>query len=251
MGLATVTQAHKMLQDQVTERWKTISDDAGRVFRKNLDTNKMELVTGELRPGEQFVTGVDEYGRRIKTNLFTGEETQVSAAPPQPQLTMAERLKLKKTPTDIPRGDWWRDPESGVSKWIDYGEDAPAGWNRVPSREREVSDLSERRFAEQVQKDVATRAQKVELHGKKPAVKPDIAFVNQNSIGTTGYVWVEKDWGWTGWLPDPGISEAVSVELPKIGGVQLTMEDVRVEAKSRAISIEEVLREIHDAMKEK
>jgi len=240
-----------MLQDQIvepTERWKTITDDAGRMFRKNLDTGRMELVTGALKPGEQFVTGVDEFGRRIKTNLATGEETQVSAAPPE-RLTLEQKKELKRVPTDIERGGYWKNTTTGHITWVDKGVDPPEGYDeKVPeTRIREVSDLPERSFAERVAKDVAAAERKLTLTPEDTQYRPYIEFVNKNSTGITGYIWVDEVR--KGLAKD--IHAAVPVKLPKVGGVQVTMADVRAIAKDAGITIEEVLEKYRERTKPK
>jgi len=252
LGLSTAEMAHRIMQARV-QPWETFEDNAGRVFRRNTTTGKVELVTGQLKPGEQFVTHTDEFDRTIKTNVLTGEQIQVSGAPPTPPLTIEERIRLKKVPTDIPRGDYWSNPTTGDIQWVDSGVNPPEGYTKkVPETQiREVSDLPRKRYELSVERAVAAAEQKVNLHYKKEAIRPDVDFVNRNSVGTTGYVWVEEGWRWKGLLPDVPVSEAMRVDLPKLEGKQLTMEDVRAEAATRRISIEEVLTEIYAAMQEK
>lgn len=252
MKLATIAQAHKMMQDR-PERWETITDDAGRMFRRNTATGKMELVTGALKPTEKFITHTDEFGRSIKTDVLTGEQTQVSAAPPTKPLTLEEKKELKRVAAEIPRGDYWSNPTTGDIKWVDSGVNPPEGYvDKVPeTRIREVSPIPRESLELRRERAVAAAEQKVNLHKKKEAIKPDIDFVNRNSVGTVGYVWVEEGWGWTGWWPDAPVDEAVRVELPKVEGKQVTMVDVRAIAERSGISIQEILAKYYQKSKGK
>jgi len=205
-------------------------------------------------PTDQFETLYDDRGRIFTQNLLTGELKQVSGVPTEAPLTLEQRKELKRVPTDIPRGDYWKNPATGDVKWVDYGTVPPAGYTqRVPSREREVSDLQERRFAFTKAKSASDAAQMIRLNKKKEAVKPEIEFYNHNAddSSTTGFIWLTEKKGKLGLdFLATDVNEAVEVELPKDkDGVQVTMADVRAEAASRKVSPEEVLKEIHDWMK--
>jgi len=200
---------------------------------------------GITEPEPGFETFIDEYGRRIKRNVLTGEETQVTAEPRAPTLTMEERKELKKIPTDIPRGDYWRNPNTEDIQWVEYGDKPPEGYTqRVPSREVQVSDLPERRFELVKDKAVRDSAVRIRMNLKNPAVKGEIEFINQNSESTTGFIWLEtakRFW--------PDVKETVEVKLPKNKeGKQLTMADIRRVAKDNELTVEEVLRRVHDSM---
>ena len=94
MKTSTVGQAYDMLYRQA----------ATEKLRRETELLGIE----EPEEPEQYEVFFDEYGRRMKRDVLTGEEFQVTGLPPAPSLTMEERLKLKKTPTDIARGDYWR-----------------------------------------------------------------------------------------------------------------------------------------------
>lgn len=195
-------------------------------------------------PKEQFETVTDELGRIFSRNVLTNEVRQVSGAPPEKPLTYEQRAALKRIPTDVARGDYWKNPKTGDTKWIDFGVNPPAGYTqRVPRVEREVSDLPEKKFEFAKARSVVTAAQNIRMNPSKEAIKGDIQFHNENATGPTGFFWkseVRK------WLPD--INEAIEVSLPKLKGRQLTMKDVRADARDRGISPEEVLEEIHEWM---
>ena len=200
------------------------------------------------KPTEQFETLYDDRGRIFTQNLTTGELKQVSGVPTEAPLTLEQRKELKKIPTDIPRGDYWKNPATDDVKWIDSGTNPPTGYTqRVPSREREVSDLGERTFTFTKERSAVTAAQNIRLNAKKEAIKPDIEFFNRNSddAAATGFIWLTEAKKWA-----PDINEAVEVVLPKDkDGVQVTMADIRAEAAARKISPEEVLKEIYDWIK--
>jgi len=207
-------------------------------------TEKLRRET-ELLGREGFETFTDDYGRTLKRNLQTGEVTQVTAEPRAPVQTQEEKERLKRIPTDIARGDYWRDPKTEDIQWVAYGDKPPAGYTqRVPSREVQVSDLPGKRFEFTKEKAVMDSAAKIRMNLKKPAVKPLIDFVNQNSIGTTGFIWLEE--AKTFW---PDKKETVEVKLPKNAeGKQLMMTDIRRVAKINNVSVEEVLRQVYDSM---
>jgi len=200
---------------------------------------------GRPEAGERFETFVGPDGRWVKRDLVTGEETQVTGLPPTPAVSFEEKAALRRIPTDIPRGDYWRDTDTGDIQWVDYGTEPPAGYTqRVPSREVQVSDLPGRRFELTKDKAIRDSAVRIRMNLKNPAVKGEIEFINQNSNSTTGFIWLEtakRFW--------PDAKETIEVKLPRNKeGKQLTMEDIRRVAKDNELTVEDVLRRVHDSM---
>jgi len=200
---------------------------------------------GVSKPTEEWITYEDKRGRIFRENTATGKLEQVSGVPAAAPLTMEERKELKRIPTDVPRGDYWRDPDTGDIQWIDYGTKPPTGYTqRVPSREVQVSDLPEKRFELTKDKAIRDSAVRIRMNLKNPAVKGEIEFINQNSDSTTGFIWLEtakKFW--------PDAKETIEVKLPRNKeGKQLTMADIRRVAKDNELTVEEVLRRIYDSM---
>ena len=229
MKTSTVGQAYDMLYRQA----------ATEKLRRETELLGIE----EPEEPEQYEVFFDEYGRRMKRDVLTGEEFQVTGLPPAPSLTMEERLKLKKTPTDIARGDYWRNKETGDIQWVDYGAKPPEGYSqRVPSREVQVSDIPGKRFELTKDKAVRDSAVRIRMNLKNPAVMGEIDFINKNSDSTSGFIWMET--ARTFW---PDVKETVEVKLPKDrDGKQLTMADIRKVATDNNVAIEEVLRQIHE-----
>lgn len=195
---------------------------------------------------ERYEIFFDEYGRRMKRDILTGEETQVTGLPPTPTappLTMEQRLELKKTPTEIPRGGYWENPTTKDIKWVESGTEPPAGYTRpIVSREREVSPIPAMRFELTKEKAVRDSAVRIRMNLENPAVKGEIDFINQQSDSTSGFIWLEEAKKWR-----PDTKETIEVKLPKDDtGKQLTMADVRRVAKLNEISVEEVLMAIHE-----
>jgi len=232
MRASTVGQAYDMLYRQAA-------------------TEKLRTETGLLgvsEPAERWqVSEPDEFGRIFRTNLVTGRSEQVSGSTPTPPLTMEERRELKKIPTDIPRGDYWRNESTNDIQWVNFGAKPPEGYDqRVPTREVQVSDIPGKRFELAKDKDVRDSAVRIRMNLKNPAVKGEIEFINQNSKSTTGFIWLET--ARTFW---PDVKETVEVVLPKnTEGKQLTMADIRKVATANAMSVEEVLRQVYESMQE-
>ncbi|MBU2249698.1 MAG: hypothetical protein KKD77_23325, partial [Gammaproteobacteria bacterium] len=207
----------------------------------------MGLLGMPFKPTDQFITLTDGLGRIFTQNMATGELKQVSGPPPTKPLTFEEQKALKQIPTDIPRGDWWKNPETNDSKWVAYGTNPPPGYTqRVPSREREVSDLPERQFGFTKERTATTAAQNIRLMPKRDVVKGDIEFYNRNSsdAATSGFFWRSEKKKWAA-----DINEATEVPLPvDKSGIQVTMADVRAEAAERQVSPETVLEEIYKWM---
>ena len=210
-------------------------------------TEKLRRET-ELLGGEQWeVSEPDEFGRVFRTNLLTGRREQVSGPTPTPPLTMEERKELKKIPTDIARGDYWRNTETDDIQWVDYGKKPPEGYDqRVPSREVQVSDLPGKRFELTKDKAVRDSSVRIRMNLKNPAVMGEIDFINKNSDSTSGFIWMET--AKTFW---PDKKETVEVKLPKDrDGKQITMVDIRRIAELNNVAIEEVLRQVYDSIQE-
>jgi len=202
---------------------------------------------GITEPGEQWeISEPDEFGRVFRTNIATGKREQVSGPTPEPPLTMEERERLKRIPTDVPRGDYWRNTETSDIQWVNYGEKPPTGYDqRVPSREVQVSDLPGKRFELTKDKAIRDSAVRIKMNLKNPAVIGEIDFINKNSESTSGFIWMET--AKTFW---PDKKETVEVKLPKDkDGKQLTMADIRKVATDNGVAIEEVLRQIHELEK--
>jgi len=125
----------------------------------------------------------------------------------------------------------------------------------VPSREREVSDLQERRFAFTKGKSASDAAQMIRLNSKKEAVKPEIEFYNRNAddSSTTGFIWLTEKKKAAGLdILATDINEAVEVALPLDNeGIQVTMADVRKYAAEEKISIEAALKRVYDLSRKK
>lgn len=252
MRLATVAQAHKMMTDRLAarpERWQTVTDDAGRMFRRNLDTGKMELITGALEPGETFISFFDEYGRRIKRNLVTGEETQVGGEVP---LTFEQRKELARTGQEREWNEYIYQDEKG--------EYAVGLFDEKGNLQKKLRDATSRdlragvegelpwlRFEHTVAKDVAVAERTLMDNKDDPQYKSYVEFINSNSVGPTGYVWVDE----VRKGPAKDIHEAIPVQLPKVGGVQVTMVEIRAIAARRGVSVEEVLKEYRERAKPK
>lgn len=209
-------------------------------------TEKLRRET-ELLGREGYETFVDEYGRTLKRNLQTGEVTQVTAEPRAPAVSFEEKAALKRIPTDVPRGDYWRNPETGDIDWFDYGvKPGPGYTERVPSREVQVSDLPGKRFELTKDKAIRDSAVRIRMNLKNPAVVGEIDFINKNSESTSGFIWMET--AKTFW---PDKKETVEVKLPKDrDGKQLTMADIRRIAELNNAAIEEVLRQVYDSQQE-
>jgi len=236
-----------MGQQADVERMKTATvGQAYNMLHRQAATEKLRRETGLLgvtEPGEQWqVSEPDEFGRVFRTNLATGKKEQVSGPTPTPPLTMEEREKLKKIPTDIFRGTWFRNPDTGDILPVDAGTKPPDGYTEiVPSREVQVSDLPRQRLELTKDKAIRDSAVRIRMNLKNPAVMGEIDFINKNSDSTTGFIWLET--AKTFW---PDAKETVEVKLPRLGGKQLTMEDVRRDAKRREITVDDVLREFHE-----
>lgn len=256
MRLATLAQAYEMLKppepEEPPEQWETFTDEEGRVFRRNSVTNRLELVTGAIKPDEKFTHYRDDWGRLIKVNLESGEQTQVTGPKPSEPMTVAERMELKRTGREREWNEYlYQQPDGSYAVGL-FDEGGGLKKKLRDATERDVragvqSDLPERRFAEDVAGNVRRAAQTIRLHKEKPAVRADIGYVNRYSVEPSGFIWVEER------RPGPlkDINEAVEVKLPFLDGKQYTMEDVRAEAKGRGMSTEAVLREIYEAQKEK
>jgi len=231
MKAATIGQAYDMLYRQA----------AAEKLRRETE------LLGAAEPGEQWrVSGPDEFGRVFRTNLMTGKMEQVSGPLPAPPLTFEQRKELKRIPVDTFKGDWFRNPETEDILPVAAGTKPPAGYTeRVPSREVQVSDLPERRFEFTKGRTVADYIAKIRMNPKNEGVKGLVDFVNRNSEGNVGFVWMEtarKFW--------PDKKETVEVRLPlDKNGKQLTMADVRRVATDNEASIEEVLRQIYELEK--
>jgi len=235
-----------MGQQADVERMKTATiGQAYDMLYRQAATEKMRRETELLgMPEEQWqVSEPDEFGRIFRTDLVTGKREQVSGPTPTPPLTMEEREKLKKIPTDIPRGDYWRNTDTGDIQWVDYGTKPPEGYSqRVPSREVQVSDIPGKRFELTKDKAVRDSAVRIRMNLKNPAVMGEIDFINKNSESTSGFIWLET--AKTFW---PDKKETVEVKLPKDrDGKQLTMADIRRIAELNSVAIEEVLRQIYE-----
>lgn len=256
MRLNTITQAYEMLkppEEKPVEQWESFADEEGRMFRRNLATNRLELVTGAIKPDEKFTHYTDRDGRRIKVNLETGEETQVTGPKPSEPLTMADRIKLAETGREREWNEYLYQESDGSYSVGLFNDEGKLQKKLRDATERDVragvqSDLPERRHAENIAGNVRRAEQTIRLHKEKPAVRADIDYVNRYSVGPSGFLWVEeKRFG-----PLKDVNEAVEVKLPFLDGKQYTMEDVRAEAESRKMSVEAVLREIYvEGKKEK
>lgn len=115
----------------------------GEIAGMPLEQAQIDLIREKIRaaqaPPEQWENVTDKHGRWFKRNTATNEVRQVAGPPPTEPLTFDERMTLKKTAADIPRGDYWKSPETGDIKWIESGKVPPAKWERVPaSQVREV-----------------------------------------------------------------------------------------------------------------
>jgi len=203
----------------------------------------------ELLGGEQWRTSEpDEFGRVYRTNLTTGKQEQVSGASPTPPLSFEQKRELANI---VKTFDWWRNPTTQKIEPVRKDQAPPKGFTeRVPSKEVQVSDISERRLGLAVDQaakrsfQVATKRENKKL----PAVKDDIAFVNKHSKGTIGLIWLEEE-GFFGGTKAVGTTE---VRLPKNNkGVQITLEDVRKVAADNGMAIEELLKQIYDKQQEK
>jgi len=239
-----------MSQQADVERMKaaTIGQAYDMLYRRAA-TEKLRRETGLLgMPGEQWqISEPDEFGRIFRTDLVTGKREQVSGPTPAPPLTVEERERLKRIPTDIFRGTWFRNPETGDILPVEAGTKPPDGYTEiVPSREVQISDLPGKRFEFTKGRTVADYITKIRMNLKNEGVKGLVDFVNRNSEGNVGFVWMEtarEFW--------PGkVKETVEVKLPlDKDGKQLTMADIRKVATDNGVAIEEVLRQIYELEK--
>ena len=149
---------------------------------------RQALTQKALRPVEQWTTlPPDAQGRVYQVSTTTGEKKLAEKAPGR---TLEEAKELKRTATDIPRGDYWKNKEDDI-KWVNYGEVPPTGYDtRVPSSEKVVSGLPGEKF----EKAKATKASNARYGLQHPdtvksAKKSMIHEANDGWAGTTLYVW--------------------------------------------------------------
>jgi len=103
--------------------------------------------------------------------------------------SLAEKMALKKTPTDIPRGKWFKSKETGDTAWVETGKLPPGkDYEMVP--EKTIRTLSEEKF-EKAKATKASDARYAILHPdtKKRAKEGLIHEANDGWRGTTLYVW--------------------------------------------------------------
>ena len=148
-----------------------------------------------LRPEEQWVTlPPDASGRSFQVSTTTGERKPAVGATP---LTMDQRLKIKETPSDIPRGDYWKNPTTKDTKWVDFPSNPPSGYTqRVPkSTERVISDLPERKQAKMVADKAANARYSIRAastNEQRKANKALIPTANDGSQEPSIFVWDPK-----------------------------------------------------------
>jgi hypothetical protein len=228
---------------------------AAEQFRTGTFMDAMGLL-GQMtpKPTEQWATFTDpETGRIFRRSSTTGKVEQVSGALPTPSLTFEQRKELAKIPTDIPRGGYWAKGDDTM--WVASGQNPPAGYTQVASGisplemarlniSLENLGLSKKRAEFAKQRAATTAAQNVRMNPKNEAIKADIQFYNENAPDSSpvGFIWFTQTKKWA-----PDINEAVEVPLPlRKDGTQVTMADIRADAKERGITVEAVLKEFYD-----
>ena len=224
---------------------QTVQQAYDAMYKQSV-TEKTRRETELLGEDQWEVSEPDTWGRIFRKNLKTGKKEQVSGATPTTPLTFEQKKELASI---VKTYDWWRNPETDDIKPVKKDASPPKGYtDRVPSKEVQVSDIPQKRLDlaedQAVQKSfqVATKRENKKL----PAVRKNIAFVNQHSKGTIGLIWLEEEHMW----PKPDVAEVTEVVLPKDNnGRQLTLEDIRRVATVNGISVEEVLKQIYAQQK--
>jgi len=234
------------MQANVEQMKNQTVQQAYDVMYKQATTAKTRRETELLGEEDQWeISKPDMWGRIFRKNLKTGKKEQVSGATPTAPLSFEQKKELASI---VKTYDWWRNPETDDIKPVKKDESPPAGYtDRVPSKEVQVSDIPQKRLDlaedQAVQKSfqVATKKENKKL----PAIRKNIAFVNEHSKGTIGLIWREEEVAW-----GKDIAEATEVVLPKDNsGKQLTLEDIRRVATANGISTEEVLKKIYAQQK--
>ena len=93
---------------------KTVGQAYDALYRqaatKKLRRETELLGVEEPEEEERWTTLTDERGRIFRESSTTGRLEQVSGVPSAAPLTLEERAALKRIPTDIARGDHWENP---------------------------------------------------------------------------------------------------------------------------------------------
>lgn len=136
MSLMQVAEAGERGRRETMEQFMGIPAQ-----RAQMEATKAQMIRNlvEALP-EQFETYQDELGRVFLRSRTTGATKQVSGVPP---LSFEERMEIKRTPSAIARGTYWKNPKKPElgPEFVPTGEKPPEGFTeKVPTVEREIRE---------------------------------------------------------------------------------------------------------------